>query len=188
MKSGIGLCGAHRVGKTTLAQAVSQASGLPFLQTHTSQIFKRHGLDPAKRMTFAARLSIQQDILSAAVEIWSLADSRFISDRTPLDMAAYTLADIQGTTKLDEAVLTAYLDDCLQHTDRFFSTLIVIPPGIPLVHEPGKAALHSGYIEHIHTLVVGLCHDPRLSARVCQLARQVLLLEDRTRQAMSFIG
>lgn len=188
MKSGIGLCGAHRVGKTTLAQAVSQARRLPFLQTQTGQVFKRYGLDPAKPMAFATRLSIQWEILSAAVEVWRRAESRFISDRTPLDMAAYTLADIQGTTEVDGAALTAYLDDCLQNTNQFFSTLIIIPPGIPLVHEPGKAALHNGYIEHLHTLVVGLCHDPRLSPKVCQLARHVLSLNDRTEQAISFIG
>jgi len=187
MQSGIGLCGAHRVGKTTLAQAVSQASGLPFLQTHTSQVFKQHGLDPADPMPFAARLSIQREILSAAIAVWNQADGSFISDRTPLDMAAYTLADIQGTTKVDGTALTSYLDDCLHVSNQYFSTLIVIPPGIPLINEPGKAALHTGYIEHLHTLVVGLCHHPCLSATVCQLSRQVLSVRARTKQAMSFI-
>ena len=188
MQSGIGLCGAHRVGKTTLAQAVSQASRLPFLQTHTSQVFKQHGLDPAEPMTFATRLSIQREILSAAVTVWSQAEGRFISDRTPLDMAAYTLADIQGTTPVDGTAVTAYLNDCLHASNQFFSTLIVVPPGIPLINEPGKATLHSGYIEHLYTLVVGLCHDPRLFAKVCQLGRDVLSLSARTKQTLSFIG
>jgi hypothetical protein len=188
MKQGIGLCGAHRVGKTTLAEAISHAAGLPFLRTHTSQVFKKYGLDPAKPMPFHTRLSIQQDILSAAVAIWSQAEGRFLSDRTPLDMAAYTLADIQGTTELDLDRLRAYLDECMKMTQQFFSLLIIIPPGIPLVNEPGKAALHNGYIEHLHTLVVGLCHDPRLSAKVHQLARNTLSLADRTQQAIALIG
>jgi hypothetical protein len=187
MKQGIGLCGAHRVGKTTLAQAMSQATNIPFLQTHTSQVFANHGLDPGKPMPFTTRLSIQEEILSAAVALWTQTDSRFISDRTPLDMAAYTLADIQGTTTAPEDQLTMYLDECIKNTNQFFSTLIIIPPGIPLVDEPGKAALHQGYIEHLHTLVVGLCHDPRLSAKVHQLARGLLPLHDRTRHAIAFI-
>jgi predicted ATPase len=185
---GIGLCGAHRVGKTTLAQAVSQAGHIPFLKTRTSQLFQKHGLDPAKRMPFPTRLSIQQEILAAAVDVWSGAAGRFISDRTPLDMAAYTLADVQGTTTLDSHALLRYLEDCLRQTNRFFSTLVIIPPGIPLVQEPGKAALHEAYIEHLHTLVVGLCHDPRILAKVQVVPRELLSLNDRVQRTLSFIA
>lgn len=188
MNPGIGLCGAHRVGKTTLAQAVSRNAHIPFLKTHTSQVFAQHGLDPAKRMPFKTRLSIQRDILAAAVEVWSQATGRFISDRTPLDMAAYTLADVQGSTRVDAKALAQYLDDCVEQTNRYFSTLIIIPPGIPLVQEPGKAALHEAYIEHVHALVVGLCHDPRISASIHQLTRDVLSLNDRLQRIVSFIS
>jgi len=188
MNRGIGLCGAHRVGKTTLAQALSEAADLPFLKTHTSQLFARHGLDPAKPMPFDTRLAIQREILSAAVGIWSGADGRFLSDRTPLDMAAYTLADVQGTTALDADALMRYLGDCIEETNRHFETLIIIPPGIPLVHETGKAALHAAYIEHIHTLVVGFCHDARIKATVHQLRRDVLSLDDRVKQTMAVLS
>jgi hypothetical protein len=187
MKSGIGLCGAHRVGKTTLAQALSQTTGIPFLKTHTSHIFQKHGLDPAKPMSFETRLAIQQEILSAGEAVWGQETEHFISDRTPLDMAAYTLADVHGTTTLNEPVFRQYLTDCIKKTNRFFSTLIIIPPGIPLVPEPGKAALHEAYIEHIHTLIVGLCHDERISAKVRHLERDVLSLDARVTRAMSFL-
>ncbi|ALA59830.1 AAA family ATPase [Nitrospira moscoviensis] len=183
---GIGLCGAHRVGKTTLAQAVSQAAGIPFLKTHTSLLFTQKGLDPAQPMPFTTRLSIQREILAAAVAVWSRAAGRFISDRTPLDMAAYTLADVQGTTPGSDALLQ-YLEECVLHTNRFFSTLVVIPPGIPLVREPGKAALHEAYIEHVHTLVVGLCHDPRILAGVHLVPREVLSLNARVQRTLSLI-
>lgn len=185
MKSGIGLCGAHRVGKTTLAQAVSQATGIPFLKTHTSHIFQQHGLDPAKPMAFETRLAIQQEILAAGETVWLQETNNFISDRTPLDMAAYTLADIHGTTTINETAFRQYLTNCIEKTNRFFSTLIIVPPGIPLVPEPGKAALHNAYIEHIHTLVVGLCHDERISATVHHLGRDVLSLDDRVTQTIS---
>lgn len=187
MNRGIGLCGAHRVGKTTLAQALSQTGRIPFLQTHTSRVFAQHGLDPAQPMPFSTRLSVQKDILAAAVAVWSHASDRFISDRTPLDMAAYTLADVQGTTTLDSKALLQYLDDCIETTNRFFSTLIIIPPGIPLVQEPGKAALHQAYIEHVHTLVVGLCYDPRIAASVHTVPRELLALDDRIRKTLAFI-
>lgn len=187
MKSGIGLCGAHRVGKTTLAQAVSHTTGIPFLKTHTSHLFQQHGLDPAKPMNFHTRLSIQQEILTAGETVWSQESGRFLSDRTPVDMAAYTLADVHGTTTLDETAFRQYLTDCIEKTNRFFSTLIIVPPGIPLVPEPGKAALHEAYIEHIHTLIVGLCHDERITAKIYHLERDILSLDDRVTRALSFL-
>ena len=187
MTSGIGLCGAHRVGKTTLAQAVSHATGIPFLKTHTSHIFQQHGLDPAKPMAFDTRLAIQQEILAAGEAVWRQETGRFISDRTPLDMAAYTLADIHGTTTLNETAFTQYLADCIEKTHRYFSTLIIVPPGIPLVHEPGKAALHNAYIEHIHALITGLCHDDRIAATVSRMGRDVLSLEARVAQIITHL-
>jgi hypothetical protein len=187
MTSGIGLCGAHRVGKTTLAQAVSRATGIPFLKTHTSHIFQQHGLDPAKPMAFDTRLAIQQEILAAGEAVWRQAAGPFISDRTPLDMAAYTLADIHGTTTLNETAFTQYLTDCLAATNRYFSTLIIVPPGIPLVPEPGKAALHDAYIEHIHTLIAGLCHDDRISAKVHHIGRGILSLDARVAHTVAHL-
>ncbi len=187
MTPGIGLCGAHRVGKTTLAQAVSHAASCPFLRTKTSHIFRKHGLDPAQPMPFPTRLRIQWDVLSAGIDVWQQAERRFISDRTPLDMAAYTLADIHGATDVDDEGVAEYLDTCFHETNRFFSTLIIIPPGIPLVPEPGKAALHAGYIEHLHALVVGLCHDPRIAAPIHQLNRDLLSLDDRITRILALL-
>jgi hypothetical protein len=187
MKTGIGLCGAHRVGKTTLAEAIARALHIPFLKTRTSHLFEQHGLDPAKPMPFATRLMIQQEILAAGEQVWSQESGLFVSDRTPLDMAAYTLGDIQGTTKVDNDSFTRYLNDCLVKTNRHFSTLIIVPPGIPLILEPGKAALHEAYIEHIHTLVVGLCHDARISARIHCLGRDVLSLDDRAKKSLELL-
>ena len=187
MPSGIGLCGAHRVGKTTLAHALSNATGIPFLKTHTSQVFTQHGLDPAQPMPFATRLAIQQEILAAGVAVWEQASGPFLSDRTPIDMAAYTLADVHSTTLVEGPVLSTYLRQCLEQTNRFFSTLIIVPPGIPLIHEPGKAALHEAYIEHLHTVIVGLCHQTQLAANVFQLHRDITSLEARISAALSLL-
>ena len=54
--------------------------------------------------------------------------------------------------------------------------------------EAGKAALHAAYIEHIHTLVVGLCYDPRITARVFQLDRTVRSLDDRVNTTLSHLA
>jgi hypothetical protein len=176
------------VGKTTLAQRTSDIRALPFLRTQTSGVFLGRGLDPAQPMSFETRLSVQRDILAAAESLWVKASDPFISDRTPLDMAAYTLADVQGATRLDSAALLEYLDDCMTATNRFFDKLIIVPPGIPLVQEPGKAALNQAYIEHVHTLVVGLCHDPRITGAVHLLPRDIVSLEERVQRIAAILN
>jgi hypothetical protein len=155
---GIGFCGAHRTGKTTLATEVATACALPLVRTSTSAVFQRLGLDPAAPLTAEQRLVIQRLVLDGAIAQWApLENRRFVSDRTPLDMAAYLLADIQGATVVDATAVTDYVAAALAATQHYFQHLFLIPPAIPLVWETGKAALNRAYMLHLHYLVGGLC-------------------------------
>ena len=175
----LGLCGAHRTGKTTLAIAISTDLNLPFVRTTTSQVFAQLGLDPAEPMDFQTRLFVQNHVLDAAEQVWQESVSPFISDRTPIDMIAYTLGDIQGKTDVDFNLLSQYMDRCFASTNQFFQNLAIIQPGIPLVYEEGKAALNAAYIEHINILVIGLCNDSRLKTNVFCNARDVIAIDLR---------
>jgi hypothetical protein len=183
----IGLCGSHRTGKTTLAEAISRKAGMPFVKTETSGVFKEHGLDPSSPIDFEKRLWIQHKILDAAEKLWTGETRQFITDRTPLDMAAYTLADIQGSTSVQFGELREYLDRCFSTTNRIFSVLVLIQPGIPLMPEEGKAALNEGYLEHLNYLILGLCHDHLVTTRFVFLDRDMMTLEDRTARILEVI-
>lgn len=180
----IGLCGSHRTGKTTLAETLSQRRGLPFLRTGTSEVFRECGMDPSKPMSFDRRLWIQHKILDAAEQMWNAEQSRFITDRTPLDMAAYTLADVQGCTVVDFVGLERYITRCFDSANRFFGMLVLVQPGIPLVPEKGKAALNEGYLEHLNFLILGLCRDERVSSEFLCLPREVKAIEDRVEMVL----
>lgn len=175
----LGLCGAHRTGKTTLAIAISTDLNLPFVRTTTSQVFAQLGLDPAEPMDFKTRLFVQNHVLDAAEQVWQNSATPFVSDRTPIDMIAYTLGDIQGKTEVDFDLLSQYIDRCFASTNQFFQNLAIIQPGIPLVYEEGKAALNAAYIEHINILVIGLCNDSRLKTNVFCNARDVIAIDLR---------
>lgn len=175
----IGLCGSHRTGKTTLATVVSERIGMPFVKTSTSDVFKENGLDPSKPMSFTKRLWIQHKILDAAEKIWGAEQRQFITDRTPLDMAAYTLADIHGATDLDFYELEKYLSRCFAVASQFFKILVVIQPGIPLIFEEGKAALNEGYLEHLNYLIIGLCNDDRVKSSIIKIPRELVSIDNR---------
>jgi hypothetical protein len=175
----IGLCGSHRTGKTTLGEAISQRTGMPFLRTITSKVFQQYGIDPSMPMDFKKRLGIQHKILDAAENIWQTEEEQFITDRTPLDMMAYTLADIQGTTEVNFDELEGYLARCIDVTNTFFALLVLVQPGIPLMHEEGKAALNEGYLEHLNYLILGLCNDDRIKGTFLYLHRTMTSLDAR---------
>lgn len=179
LNGNLGLCGAHRTGKTTLAIALASHLNIPFVRTTTSQVFAYLGLDPAEPMDFQTRLFVQNHVLEAAERVWQNSATQFISDRTPIDMIAYTLGDIQGKTEVDFDLLNRYIDRCFASTNQFFQNLAIIQPGIPLVYEEGKAALNAAYIEHINILVIGLCRDSRLKAKVFCNAREEIDLKIR---------
>jgi len=181
----IGLCGSHRTGKTTLAEAISQRTGMPFLKTVTSEVFQQCGLDPSQPMDFKKRLWIQHKILDAAEKIWQTKEAQFITDRTPLDMMAYTLADIQGTTEVNFDELEGYLARCIDVTNTFFALLVLVQPGIPLMHEEGKAALNEGYLEHLNYVILGLCNDDRIRGTFVYLHRAMTSLDDRAKTVLN---
>jgi predicted ATPase len=180
----IGISGSHRTGKTTLAKKISTDRGIPFVQTSTSHVFKQHGLHPAAPMDFKTRLWIQHHVIESAITVWQAETGSFVTDRTPIDFMAYTLADIQGNTQVDFAQLETYLARCFEVTHQFFTTIAVLQPAIPLVYEEGKAALNQAYIEHLNTLVIGLCHDERLKCPSIVVKREVVSLEDRIRAVL----
>ncbi len=175
----LGICGSHRTGKTTLAKVISNQTGIDFIKTDTSAVFAQQGLNPSQSLDFPTRLNIQKLIIQATVKIWQ-ADS-FITDRTPIDFMAYTLADIQGKTEVDFIELEAYLTECFAVTNQIFSKLVVVQPAIPLVYATGKAALNKAYMEHLNIIVQGLCNDERLQCPVTIIKRNIIDLQERVK-------
>ena len=186
---GLGLCGSHRSGKTTLAERLSRELGIPFLRTDTSRVFLEAGIDPAMPMDFKKRLSIQEKILDAGRAVWQAqaGEKAFVTDRTPVDMMAYTLADIQGGTEADYQALERYLSSGFESVARHFGAFVVLQPGIPLVYQQGKARLNMAYLEHLNSLIIGLCADKRSELDFLVLDRAIVDLEDRVRAVLKWL-
>ena len=158
----IGLTGAHRTGKTTLAREFAKNTGVPFVETNASEIFAKMGMDPSSEYPIAQRLDVQERILAEFADKWKSAIANgngFITDRTPLDMIAYTLANIGSGEELSPSLenrLENYIQSCFDIVNYTFDFVVVVLPGIKAVHEEGKARASYACIEHIATLIMGL--------------------------------
>lgn len=180
----IGIMGAHRVGKSTLAELLSNETDYGFIQTNVSHVFEAMGLHPAEPMDFVRRIMVQNAILSHCEDMWALEKDPFFTDRTPLCMLAYTTADLTADVKLSDPEYNAYMEyrkRCFDSTHRFFGQLLLIQPGIEIVDDSGKltAALNRSFIEQLNTIMVGLAHASECYTPVYVMPRKILDLEER---------
>jgi len=191
---GIGLCGAHRTGKTTLAIAVSAKHRIPFTPISTTQVFRDHGFEPNQVFSIEERIKLQFKVLTHAVQIWEKAvksDNLWICDRTPIDMAGYLLADVTGHNLSEplEELVSEYLYDCFQFTNLYFDYLAIVPPMFPLVVEEGKGYNSTGYRTKLHYLILGLVSGLTSSPRA-QVIATILSQTDldlRVKEVMNII-
>lgn len=183
----VGICGAHRTGKTTLCRAYAERDEIfTFAQTSTSAIIQEMGIDPAADLDLATRLAVQEEVLAryeAMLPEFLRSNVATIIDRTPLDFMAYTFANVRQTDTCPElhARLESYKSRCYDVLNRYFSVLVLVQPGIEVVPEQGKAVGTFGYIEHIHLLCHGLMADRQLKVYSVALARNAIDLQDRVK-------
>lgn len=169
----LGLSGAHRVGKSTLGKALGEVTNLDYLPL--PPIMKELGYRQDVDYSFSERLVIQDKILNRAAEIWRDHPTPFVCDRTPLDMAAYTIADAlrSNVSPEDDLLLMEYIEKCYRVVSTFFDTVLIIAPGIPFVADPDKPPRNDAYQHHIHYLIQGFCWDDRLRSNVAFMPRQI---------------
>lgn len=187
----LGLCGAQRTGKTTLAKAYADKVGIPFVKTTTAQVFAKYGLSPKADLPLHVRLAHQELIMHELVSQWRRAqsehDGMFVSDRTPIDMATYMMADITRGAVLGGAKdpvetgnrVLGYVDKCLELTHELFSVVVLVQPGIPLVDAEGSAPTEPAYIEHFNLIARGILAGKNIDFRRYVMPREMLDLNRR---------
>ncbi|MDX5412834.1 MAG: ATP-binding protein [Rhodobacterales bacterium] len=167
----IGLIGAHRTGKTTLAKAWvewKQRSGyhVKYLTISAGTVIQETlGVDCGEITSIDDRLKVQRaltDRYEATMESHTKFGGElvFVIDRTPLDIAAYTLAEAGQHLTMDQAKeVCAIVERCYALTEKYLSYLIFLPPVLPYVVEDGKPPLNAAYQQHISALMLGLMSD-----------------------------
>lgn len=168
----VGLTGTHCTGKTTLAKTVADEYGYGFIRTSISDVLKGMSLDPSKPMTVRQRVDAQMAILDTLESQWNQAimnpDLIWITDRTPVDLMAYTFGDISlyNLPSAQEANDLSLCQRAYESACRKFDLVIQVQMGIPVVEDP-EGKLRAGtcpiYRKKLEVLIRGF-GDAHLSS------------------------
>lgn len=168
------LWGSHRTGKSSLAKAAAKEMNIPFVRSDVSGVLDSLGLDASKQMDFVTRMKAQHAILDAHIGLWK-KHRLFVTDRCPLDFLMYTVADIDQSGDWDDSVIQDYADRCYDLTNMYFTELILVQPGIPLVvDKKNTGVMDKSFIFKLNVIAKGLMWDERLQVNSCQIREGLL--------------
>jgi len=173
----IGLSGAHRTGKTTLAYEFAKKNNIEFIKTNASQIFEKNNISPNQKIGIVDRVVIQHRLLKEFEICWN--ENEFITDRTPLDLLGYLYCDIMGDTYISESIIDFYTKKCVEIINKKFDYIFIIQPGIPLVYEKNKAPLNSIYINHLNLVILGLSYLEKINTKIFVINENCLRISER---------
>ncbi|HHC4305713.1 MULTISPECIES: AAA family ATPase [Klebsiella] len=162
----IGLCGAQGTGKTTLAKAYSEASGIPYLDAKVGDYLSDIGVDLSRDdMPVVERMKVQLMVaghIASITEAPGLHKTGFIIDRTPIDVMAYT-HDIAAKHYKNDEVLELYAQThmvCLDAAAMNFNLCLMLRPGVQLSPQDHcrkqRASLQPFYVNHINMLMASM--------------------------------
>lgn len=156
-----GLFGAHRSGKSTLAAAAAKVLGIEYLPIKTTEVAKRFGFNPVLPMTLSQRIDLQAILLDDFIKTVHQATGPFITDRTPLDHAAYLLTEInmRSGDQLDAAALQRckdIYDAAIEVTSTTFEMVYYLQPLSTYEVDPTKPPENRIYQLHYEMVSLGI--------------------------------
>lgn len=150
------LSGAHRTGKTSLAKALSERLGIPYLDCNVTPELEAAGYDQVAALSLEMRLACQEKRLELHMAKIESAPRPCITDRSPLDLAAYTIAEFNMHSDPGLAAQAqSYVQRCINLTMIHHDTIIAVRPLPFFTVEEGKPPPNVGFQWHIQHLVEG---------------------------------
>lgn len=181
----VGITGSSGTGKTTLATDVADALGISFVPSEINKIALAAGFKNASlELSFDERITLQQKILVGYKEFLAELPSNTITDRTPIDIAAYMMAEVtmHSGKKMREFAMqqiTTFVEDCLAVTNATFDTVLIVRPLNTYEEIDGKRPpVNPAYQLHTQLIMEGL------ASRIKRVNKVVTIFTlDRERRA-----
>lgn len=144
------------------AMKVAERLGIPYHSANISGGKVWTTMSPSDNMTFGERMVVQEQILNEYLNLIRVIEPiEFICDRTPIDILAYLLCNIDSTTSnIFDNRVEDFISRCIRQTQQNFNCIVLIPPGIPFVGDiskSGKVYNSKAYQEALTNLIYGVC-------------------------------
>jgi len=156
-----GITGAHKSGKTTLATAVAKRWDMKYIDANLSSVLRAFGVSPNEEVPFAKRLEVQQNMVSHLINLLHEADENFITDRTFLDIAGYTLSYMPHTVSdIESETVKMIIDQCYRAQAAFYDRTVIlgnsfeVPIGLESSSE--KANFNWAWTFQLQVIIKGL--------------------------------
>jgi len=152
-----GLAGSHRSGKTTLAKELSEKFKFHYYDASVSKLMAEAGINAVGLVSLEDRMGAQEYLLEKHYEITQKLPRPFISDRTPLDMIAYTLGEVtmhNVNPQLSERI-ERYVNRCLTVTANTYDSFIIVRPLEGYEVDPTKPPPIRAYQWQVQMLIEG---------------------------------
>lgn len=179
----LALMGAHRTGKTTLAEEVAKQAGIQCQRIGIGQLQKEIGYDSANQSySFDDRILIQDHLLKRVKEITQSVDSPTIFDRCALDLVGYASLAITDNLSVEQGEwFKQYVLDCVQATNEHMDLVVLIQPGIKLSTAETSARPCEGMMQALNLTYTGMLHHEDLRVRTMILPADITNLQTRTK-------
>lgn len=156
-----GVCGASGVGKTTVCERLADSLNIEFVRTSISEAAKRHGFDAIGSLSISQRLDLQEKLLVDHIQLIQNVERPAILDRTPVDFAAYMMAEIHmhsyaEITQDEMERISRYVRDCHVETQANYDCLFHLAPLLTYEPSPGRPKPNVAYQMHCDLIMRGV--------------------------------
>lgn len=168
----IGICGAHRTGKTTLAKKWADSVKFQYVDAGVSDVLRANGFDPSKMqdlgvISLMRAQDVVKDHLIGLAREYSSKTEFYVIDRTPIDACAYMKSIFntkffcgldewnEGSAEQFAKWYKDYVKECMFETAKRFCMTVLVQPGIELISDKKSAPANDLLINHLNTLMLG---------------------------------
>lgn len=166
VKMRIAFTGSGGTGKTTLLNIVNEYLKLPVIDENIRPWLKKNGFVEFKDMTFQDVKRMQHEVMYAKIKE-EINLNTFISDRTTIDNAMYTLRWVSSLTNEYNDWYKLYLKDARMHARSYYDIIFVLPHGVIQIENDGLRSSKTWYqflmqelIENEINKLETACRDP----------------------------